>query len=307
MKHFLQSTAWAAFQSANNKEVVTDSGKNWSYQAILERGRGNTRLYTPYGPVARDLSSLDAALTSLEAVARSKKADFIRIEPTAHISEAELCTRGFLPVTYQQLQPSHTQIIDLSGDEASLLAAMSQNSRNITRNYHKKGIEIRVSHDASDIELLISLLAGVATRNGITPHSAEYFRTQAATLFPLHAAMLYIATVDGTPAAAAFVYDNGETRYYAHAAADDTFRKLSVGTALLGQIILDAKRDSRAYVDLYGIAPNNDPKHPWHGFTKFKQSFGGSPVTFVGAWDKPLNKVTYYLYRFQQTIRSKLR
>ena len=307
MTSFLQSPAWQHFQQKLGRTTYTDSGNDWSYLAVKESGTLNTRIYTPYGPQCSSPEGFDAAIASLKKLGKHKGATFIRVEPTTDISADQLRQRGFRPVTYQQLQPAHTQMIDLSQPEADILAQMSQNSRNITRNYHKKGVAIRTSHDPEDITLLTSLLARVASRNRITAHSDRYFNTQAEALLPSKAATLYIAELEGTPIAAALVYDSADTRTYAHAAADDRHRKLSAGTALVGQMIIDAKRVGLAHVDLYGIADSDDPMHPWTGFTKFKKSFGGYPVTYPGAWDLPLRKFWYFVYRMHQTMRRWVR
>ena len=307
MISFLQTPAWRQFQEQLGRITYTQSGDQWSYLAIKESGTLNTRLYTPYGPVCDTPDAFDSALDSLISLGKSERATFIRIEPAMQLSIESLKNRGFYPVTYQQLQPAHTQIIDLTQSLEDLLGHMSQNSRNITRNYHKKGISIRTSYDPKDISILTSLLAGVASRNRITTHNEAYFTAQANTLFPTKAACLYIAEIENSPIAAALVFDSNDTRTYAHAAADDNYRKLSAGTALLGQMILDAKTAGLTHFDLYGIAPTDDPKHPWAGFTKFKKSFGGNTVTYPGAWDLPLQPVRYWVYRTYQSIRKKLK
>ncbi len=305
MTSFLQSKAWQAFQESLGRTTYTDSGDNWSYLAIKESGTLNTRLYTPAGPICTDTASFDQALASLKARGKQEHVDFIRIDPPTGITSDQLKQRGLRPVTYQQLQPAHTQIIDLALGKDDILAQMSQNSRNITRNYHKKGVSIRKSYNPEDITILTSLLSRVASRNHITPHSDSYFQTQAQTLMPLKAAVLYIAEFEDSPIAVALVYDSDDTRTYAHAAADDSYRKLNAGTALVGQMILDAKSSGLVSFDLYGIADTDDPKHPWAGFTKFKQSFGGQPVTYPGTWDLPLHPYRYRLYRLYQTVRRR--
>lgn len=307
MTHFLQSTAWEQFQEALGRTVITEETESWRYQAIVESGTGNIRLYTPYGPTFTSVKAFDEALTSLKEHAKSHDASFIRIEPTDDITKKQLHDRGFKPVDYLQLQPSHTQVIDLSDSKEAILAQMSQNSRNITRNYTKKGLSVHKSYDPSDITILTSLLSGVSARNGIRTQSDTYLTKQAASLLPHKNAILYYVSFEDTPIAAALVYDDGTTRYYAHAAADDAFRKLSAGTALLGQMILDAKEDGLKQFDLYGITTSDAPSHPWYGFTKFKRSFGGTPLAYAGAWDLPLRPVRYALYRAYQTLRSHLK
>lgn len=277
MQHFLQSPAWAHFQQSIGRTTFSDAGDNWSYQAILETGRFNTRLYCPYGPNAETSEAFLAALTSLKTLARQHRVTFIRVEPTGTITPDELKKEGFLPVTYNQLQPEHTQIIDLTADEEDIIAAMNQNNRNLYRNYEKKGLSIKVSRDPADINIFTNMMHGVAERNGIRAHSDAYFKAQAEALFPTGDAQLFYVCYENKPIAASIAFDSATTRYYAHASADDTYRKLSAGTALLAYMIIDAKRRGLAQFDLYGIAPDDDPTHHWAGFTKFKKSFGGTP------------------------------
>lgn len=307
MQHFLQSEAWEAFQQSLDRPAISDRGEGWSYTAYLEKGAGNTRLYVPYGPTLETPEAFPAALASLKQAATSHNATFLRIEPTEQLDSAWLKKQGFKPVTYQQLNPAHTLVIDLLQPEDDLLRHMSQNSRNLTRTYQNKGLAIKQSQKPVDISILTSLLHKVAMRNHITPHSDSYFKQQAEVLFPLDAARLFYATYEDRPIAAALVYDSPTTRYYAHAAADDDFRKLSAGTALVGQMILDAKSRGQTGFDLYGIAPPNQPNHPWSGFTKFKKSFGGEIVNYSGAWDLPLKPLSYHGYRAYQSLRRRLK
>lgn len=302
MTHFLQSSAWSAFQETLGRTTFRDSGAGWSYLAVLEIGRLNSRLYCPYGPEVDSPEALDAALTSLKTLAAKHKATFVRIEPTGHVSRENLTARHLSYVSYNQLQPEQTQCIDLTLSRDEIVAQMQQNTRNIYRNYQKKGISISTSTTPSDIASFTALMHKVAARNGIKTHSDAYFLKQAEVLFPIGAATLYCAKLEGRIIAAAIAYDSADTRYYAHAAADDDYRKLSAGTALLGQMIVDAKDKHLTTFDLYGIAPNEDPSHPWAGFTKFKKSFGGNEHRYVGAWDLPINMFAYLMYRTYQSI-----
>ena len=308
MMHFLQTPAWGMFQEALEREVVSASGDGWAYQAVVETGTANTRLYCPYGPTVTSVDALGEALSSLKHEGHSRSVDFIRIEPNGPVTAQDLMQAGCRKVTYNKLQPEHTQLIDLASlSEEEILNGMSSTNRNLYRNYEKKGIALHESDDPNDVELFLTFIDKVAHRTGLRPHSNEYFRTQVTHLFPIHAAKLFYATVDGVPAAAAIVYETPETRYYAHAAADDEFRSLSPGSVLLAHMIIDAKRGGKAIFDLFGIAPNDDPAHPWAGFTRFKKSFGGQPHDYLGAWDLPLKPLRYYGYVAYQKLHGLLR
>lgn len=304
---FLQSPAWADFQRSLGRQVFTDSGEGWHYLAILERGRGNTRLYCPYGPVAGDQKSFDSAVESLKNLAKEQRITFIRIEPTNTDLLPHLEQTGWKKMDYQSLNPEHTSIIDLSREKDDIISSMSQPVRNIYRNYHKKGLEVRNSHDPADIKTFLDLIHKVAERTGMRPHSDTYFQKQAASLLPDGHATLWVAEHSDSPIAAALTYDDESTRYYAHAAADlsPELRKLNAATAIVAEAIIDAKEKGLRQFDLYGIAPDDSPAdHPWKGFTRFKRSFGGDDISHCGTWDLPINNLVYSLYKAQQKIRK---
>lgn len=304
--HFLQSGAWATFQEALGRQVYQKSGKGWSYLAVLETGRGNTRLYCPYGPVCQGVEALEEAFASLLDLGEELGATFLRLEPTGDVHADALKKLGCKEVSYNQLQPAQTQVINLAGKtEEEILAGMHSNNRNLCRTYAKKGLAMVESTDSGDVGIFLSFIHKVAERTGLRPHSDEYFKKQASALFRGGHARLFYATYEGKPVAASIVYDDETTRYYAHAAADDDYRKLSAGTALLGYMIIDAHEKGKQEFDLFGIAPKNpeeEPGHRWAGFTKFKLRFGGERREYVGTWDYPLKPVQYYAYRAFQTL-----
>ena len=212
----------------------------------------------------------------------------------------------------RQVQPSHTQIIDLSGDEAAILKDMKSNNRNLHRNIHKKGVSIEVSQNPEDMKVLFTFLSETADRNGFNRQQDDYLMQVAKTLMPADAASLYIAQLTGEdgskePIAAAFVYDSDDTRTYAHAAASFAHRKLSAGIPVVTNFILDAKAKGLKYVDLFGIAPEDQPDHEWAGFTKFKKSFGGRSVEYPGTWDIPVNVLGYRAYGYAYRARPALK
>ena len=111
-QHFLQSTAWQAFQESLGRTTFRDSGPGWEYLAILERSTGNSRLYCPYGPTAADEHSLAAALDSLAQLGKKHRVTFLRVEPTNLDFAAYLQAHGWKKVTYQKLQPEHSHVIE---------------------------------------------------------------------------------------------------------------------------------------------------------------------------------------------------
>jgi lipid II:glycine glycyltransferase (peptidoglycan interpeptide bridge formation enzyme) len=307
---FLQSPAWADVQASLGRTVHQQSGPGWSFLAVEEKNPAGKVLYSPYGPVAASADAFDAALAALVATARSCGAVFVRIEPVSAGLEmpaaADLSRRGLQPAPVNQ-QPELSWIVDLEGDFKDVLAAMKPVNRNLYRNIHKKGVTFRASQDPDDIRILLDFLHMTARRNGFKPQSDEYLTQVAASLMPAGAATVFIAELDGRPIAAALAYDSADTRTYAHAAVDDTHRKLSAGIPLLVTLMADAKDRGLKHVDLWGVAPADQPNHKWAGFTAFKKSFGGHEVAYPGTWDLPVKKLRYNAYQLARKLRDKLR
>ncbi|MFJ5697869.1 lipid II:glycine glycyltransferase FemX [Arthrobacter sp. NPDC093139] len=311
MEYFLQTPAWADFQKTLGRRVHTRSGQGWSFLAIEEKNPAGKVLYAPYGPVADSLAAFDAALAALVHIAKSCGAVFVRIEPVTagldpETAAAVLKGRGMQPAPVNQ-QPELSWIVDLDRDFKDVLADMKPVNRNLYRNIHKKGVTFRSTQDPEDIRILLNFLHMTARRNGFKPQSDEYLTQVASSLMPAGAATLFVAELHGGPIAAALAYDSADTRTYAHAAMDDTHRKLSAGIPLLVNLIADAKEKGLKHVDLWGVAPADEPDHKWAGFSAFKRSFGGREIAYPGTWDLPVNKPRYAAYQAARRLRDALR
>lgn len=301
--HFLQSSAWESFQNELGRTTFRRSGDGWSYLAILEPGRfGTSRLYCPYGPTVDSPRALNTAIESLKALAQSCQAMSIRIEPVG-IAASDL------PVKQQRLKridyssPASTWCIDLTATEDEIVANMNQNNRSIYRNYHKKELKHSVSTKPADIKYLIRLLEQVAQHNNITVHSDSYFKTQAKALLKQKAAEIHLIRLKRQVIAAALVYIDEDTSYYAHAAADHKHRKLNASTALLAEIIIHSKKQGLKVCDLYGITTSDDKHHNWAGFTKFKKSFGGYQVDYNETYEIAVKPLAYLIYSSLRAIK----
>ena len=308
MEYFLQTKAWEDFQKSLGRHVHRQSGPGWNFLAIEEKNPAGKVLYAPYGPVAESVEAFDAALAALRALAKSCGAVFVRIEPvTAGLDPAgassALRSRGLQPAPVNQ-QPELSWIVDLDRDFKEVLAEMKPVNRNLYRNIHKKGVTFRATQDPEDIRVLLNFLHMTARRNGFKPQSDDYLTQVAQSLMPAGAATLFIADLHGGPVAAALAYDSADTRTYAHAAMDDTHRKLSAGIPLLVTLMADAQEKGLKHVDLWGVAPADQPDHKWAGFTAFKKSFGGREIAYPGTWDLPVNRPRYAAYQVARKLRD---
>ncbi|MCG2620601.1 peptidoglycan bridge formation glycyltransferase FemA/FemB family protein [Arthrobacter sp. I2-34] len=306
----LQSAPWAEFQRRLGKQVFERSGEGWNFLAIREKTPLGSFLYTPYGPVAQNPAAFARALEALRSLAKAEGTHYVRVEPVAAglgDNAAAVLTGHRLRRAPADVQPHLTWMLDLTQPEEKILAGMRSTSRNLYRNIHKKGVTFDVSTDPADIGILLGFLHDVSERAEFKAQSDDYLAQAARTLMPAGAAKLFIARLDGDPIAAALSYDTPTTRVYAHAAADDRYRKLNAGIPLLVTMMLDAKESGQELFDMWGVSPEDEPDHPWAGFSRFKRSFGGFEVEYPGTWDLPVNTVMHAAYTAARGLRNGLR
>ncbi|MEH0108255.1 peptidoglycan bridge formation glycyltransferase FemA/FemB family protein [Tersicoccus sp. MR15.9] len=308
MDSILQEPAWLAVQRALGHDVLDLDGPGWHARAVLQRRRVGSFLYCPYGPVVDDPSALAGALDALDERARRAGAWFLRVEPMpagdgletdegiAAALRAVLADRGGRR-SPTDVQPRRTRLVDLRRPAEEILADMTGSIRTIYRNGHKKGLAVEASQDPTDIDILLGFLDLTAQRKGIRTHPEQYLRRVAETLMPRDAARLYVTRQHGAPVCAALVYDSPTVRTFAHAAVPVEHRRLRPNQPLIVQAMLDARERGQHTADLFGIAPTDDPGHPWAGFTAFKRSFGGVDIEHTGTWDLPVRSGAYGLYR----------
>jgi lipid II:glycine glycyltransferase (peptidoglycan interpeptide bridge formation enzyme) len=293
--HFLQSRVWGEFQQALGRKPVWASGEDWQWLGAAWRGRGVNYLYVPYGPtIAADASG---SLSSLQRAGRELGVDFVRCEPMGRPVDDRRLRR------FEAVQPQHTWVLDLTKSEEELRSGLNSGHRNLINTAAKRGLSFRSEKDSGAVESFLPMLADTYRRSGIKAHPDSYYRQLASTLVAADAATFYFADYQGQPVAAALIYDFGPTRYYAHAVANQQLnRELKAAAPLLWQMILEAKQQGRERFDFWGIAPTDEPSHPWAGISKFKRAFGGEQLTLQGTWDLPLKPLKYQAYRLAKRV-----
>jgi lipid II:glycine glycyltransferase (peptidoglycan interpeptide bridge formation enzyme) len=308
-----QSKKWQEFQEALNEKSFLVEEDGFEYLAILKTTPVGNYLYLPYGPVAEDKRSFKKALSSLEKLAAENNAIFTRVEPQRHEFVSSMPSTA---KKSKDLNPAHTLIIDLTRTREEILADVPRRTRGYFNTYTKKGLKVVETKEPNDIKHLVELQKTLAKDKGIGVFSEDYLKKQLEQPF----ASLYLVKYNPTfeeehpdekkeiVIAAVLVFDDEDTRYYIQAAQDKVYTKLAAPSIVVCQMLMDAKEKGLKFFDFWGIAPEDAPdSHPWKGFTKFKQSFGGTPVEYAGTYDIIYNKSKYRLYQLTRKINRLIR
>jgi len=298
----LQSKVWADVQEAMGRKPHFEWSNHWSWVGFERKSRGVKYLFVPYGPTA-SLKG-DEALKSVVDFARKQGFDFIRIEPMGNFNAQDLKSIGAIKIG--EVEPEHTQIIDLSLSEEELRSDLNSGHRNRINGAQKRGIELSITKSKEDFESFLKMLRDTAKRAKVTFYPDSYYKDIYKIMEPSGTAKLYMAKVEGQPVAAALFYDYNGMRYYSHSGAfQDLNRKYNATVYLLWQAMLDAKKIGLSAIDLWGVAPNDDPKHKWAGISAFKKGYGGKTVSFMGTYDIPIKKSKYKIYSMMQKVRGR--
>lgn len=310
-----QSKAWQKLQQDLGENSYFKKTEDYQYLAILTKRPGGNYLYLPYGPVADTEKGFYKALESLQNLAKEQKAVFVRIEP----QNPDFVK--YLPKSARKskdLNPKDTWVLDLTPDKATLLTNFSQGTRTRYNTYAKKGLSVETTKDPAKIKHLVALQEKLFKKKNLNTFGEAYLKAELEQPF----ASLYLvkyhhpagkdadedAPKDGQVLAASLFFDYQDTRYYMQSASDIQYKKLPATVALLTSAIFDAKEQGIKYFDFWGIAPEDAPdSHPWKGFTKFKQSFGGASVAYAGTYDIITNPFKYHLYQVFRWINRRLR
>jgi lipid II:glycine glycyltransferase (peptidoglycan interpeptide bridge formation enzyme) len=263
---------------------------------VLLAGRGIARwAYVPRGPVPADAGAIDA----LVDWARGRRLARLRLEPEAPSRVAEqLRERGFRPAP--ALQPQHTLIVPLAGEE-EMLAAFKPKHRYNVRLALKRGIEVAVEDDPRELD---RQHAQTAVRQGIAAASLRAYERRLRELPDCH---IYVARHEGRALAAIMVARFHGRAYYLFGGSTGEKRELMPTYAVQWAAMLDAAAGGCAEYDLWGVPPSEDPAHPWHGLWQFKTGFGGSLVAYAGAWDLVLNPAAVGLLEARDRLRRGIR
>jgi len=303
--HFLQSDIWHDFQKQLGRTIVNGSGDGWSYVGIVEHDRFGPYIYVPYGPSAINEKTLLVAVEHLKDEARKHKAYVINIEPVEPITK-QLAAKLFKNKGTHR-QAHRTIRIDLSQSEDEILMGMNKTRRKQHRNYEKKGLTIAKSNTKETLHTFFELLKISSGKKGFYIRNKSFFELLFKTLVPSGNASFFTATREGVVEVAALVYDDEDTRYYAHVGRELSDNSLQASAPLISYMIMDAKHDGKKFFDLYGISESDDKIDEKSGFTVFKKTFGGEVVEFGGAWEIPVQATRYTIKKTATKLKKALK
>lgn len=301
-------------------------------------------LYSPMIHAERETWNVKHFTEQIKNLCKARKAIFYRLESSlpyisSDVLRSTLQASGFTR-SFEEMQPEHTLVLDLTKSEEKILAQMKQKGRYNIRIAERSNLDITSSDKSGpELEAFFKLYEAMAKRQRISYRRKSYFEALLEILGQKGYARVYSARLGsspgsgpalsepasrtrgasggstkdlpplaspdpgGEPLAAAIVVFYGNRATYLFGGSSDEYRNLMAPYLLHWQIIKDAKKTGCAEYDFFGIAPIDDPKHPWAGITRFKKQFGGQEVHLSGSWDLVFRPIEYQLFKIAEKIR----
>ena len=240
---------------------------------------------------------------------KKNKVVFIKIEPYEEqnnnsFSNKQTVNNFILVKSSHPLFPQWTQMIDLQKSEEELFKNLHYKTRYNIRLAKKKNILIKQMDNDQGFEIFIKLYFKTCRRQRYHGHNYRYHRSIWKN-FQKKIAHILIAYYRDLPLAAYQLWLYKKRLYYVYGGSSDQYRNFMASNLLMWEAIRFGKLNEAKIFDLWGSLPSDyPPNHPWAGFTRFKQGYGGKFVQFVGSYDLIINPFLYNLYSFIYPLRQ---
>jgi len=330
--HFLQSPEWGNFKERHGWQpfrlaVFTNAECIGIGQYLKRRLTSRYAFaYFPKGPSC-DYKNCETVKTVFSAInefiMRSvPEIVFVRYEPdiceavngqTSSLEFPRMLNGIGMKKSPADIQYRDTRKLPLS-TESETWDSFTSKQRNKIKIASKKDVEIKRVQDVVVIDEFFSVYKETAERNNIFIHPISYYREFFTTFVSAGSAEFYGAYFDGEMLAGAFIVHYGKESIYMYSGSCDKERNRRPNEAMQWEAIAEAIRRGSTVYDFWGVAPLDEPNHPWAGLSEFKAGFGGDHIRYIGCYDHPCKSFLYIMLTFAEkarkillTIKKKLR
>jgi lipid II:glycine glycyltransferase (peptidoglycan interpeptide bridge formation enzyme) len=314
--NFLQSWNWGEFHQSLGKDIKRvgfyhDKKLLGVMLAVVEKARRATYLTVPGGPLIDwgNKTLVKAWKLSLNDIGTEFGCSFIRVRP--QLLETDKNGDLFRKLAFKNA-PMHlhaelTRQLDLTKSEEQLWQEMRKTTRNEIKQAIKLEIKITQSTSLKDIDSFYNLQIETAKRQGFVGFSKAYLKEQFKIFSKDNQVILYTALFGKKKLAQAFViFYAGEAAY--HFGASTSWGRKYPGAYLIQwEAIKEAQRRGLKRYNFWGVAPEGETSHRFHGVSVFKRGFGGDDVAYMHARDLVIKPLQYRINWLIESARKRLR
>ena len=311
---FLQSWNWREINGNEREKVfrlgVFEGEKILGVvQAFTISAKRGKMLFVPHGPLfyKNDFGVYKEVVDYLKKIAGDNNCVSLRISPWLQRNEENegLYKKLGFRKAGVIMHAEDTWLVDLSGSEEEVMARMRKTTRNLIRRGIKDGVKIRQSGEIKDMDYLYDLQLEVVKRNNFVPFSKKYLQREISQFCQDKSGILFLGESNGEILAAALIVFMGKFAFYYQSGSKES--RVPVNYVLQWEVIREAKRRGCTVYNMWGVAPEDEPNHPWRGLTIFKTGFGGELKKYMKTRDlviAPKYWLAYLIERIPKTWRT---
>ncbi|MEX2054997.1 MAG: peptidoglycan bridge formation glycyltransferase FemA/FemB family protein [Candidatus Andersenbacteria bacterium] len=309
---FLQSWAWGQLQQEIGEEVQYlgfFDGETQVGAALLltVRARRGQHYLCPHGPLFTEERFIEEGIATLMSFAKEQaRGSALRLAPLLVVTPehtALLARHGFRSAPLH-VHTELTWMLDLSPTPEELMQGMRKTTRHAIRRATDKGVTASILSPEEIVSRFYPLYEATKDRHGFVPFSRRFLETQVGAYSPNNVFGV-VAQFEGHDVAAAILIHYGDTVFYHHGASLQLPGNIPAAHLLQWTAIQEAKRRGATRYNFWGIAPDNEPEHPFAGITVFKKGFGGYAVDYMHAQDLPLSWKYWSLWAVEMLRKKK--
>ncbi len=263
--------------------------------------------YSARGPVFESAEIGRALIQQVAGALKKEGGMFWRFDPYV---APDFWTHDFIKMQLatQNYQPTDTLVIDLLKSEEQLLSEMKRKGRYNISLAEKKGIRcVAISGKSctpKDVGDFWNLNKETTRRDDFSGHEISYYQNFLEYLSE-YATLFFAETEEGKRIASAIATFVGDKAiyYFGASTSDPEYRNFMAPYLLQWTMIQEAKKRGCKTYDFLGIAPENEPHHPYAGISEFKWKFGGDRHVFAAGREIVFHPFWYALYRIAKKLK----
>ena len=247
-----------------------------------------------------------------------KRAILVKLEPEVYLNAAG---KYHLPILQKKWQENgfmfvqsnspvfarHTFIVDLGWSEEELLSFMKTKTRYNLNLAKRKGVRVvDETNNPRSFDIFFQLYEETVGRQNYLGHSREYHSRVWETMKKAKMARILVSYLDHEPLSGYTLFFFKNCCYYLYGGSSQKHKEVMASNLLMWESIRLAKNMGCRYFDMWGaLEKNYNPKHPWSGFHRFKEGFGGRHYSYLPTIDLVFKPWQYWLFSILWPARTK--
>lgn len=314
--NFLQSWYWGQFHKSLGHRIHRSGFYRGNVLvglmlSVVENAKRGRYLTVPAGPIIdwEDSEQIKAFVEEIKRIAKQEMCAFVRVRPQLESNEY---SRGIFANSGFTNAPMHlhaelTSQLDITKTEEELLANMRKSTRYEIKKAITSGINVATTTDPSALKGFYNLQVKTSKRQNFVPFSYKFLEEQFKVFSNAGKILLYTATFEGKLLAQAFIIFYGQEAAYHYGASTEEGRKYPGAYLIQWEAIKEAKRRGIKRYNFWGVAPEDQHNHRFHGVSVFKRGFGGNDIEYLHAQDLVISRIKYMLNFAIEMARKKIR